>query len=88
MSQIKSGESARPINNPARSMRSGFVATAEDFVALRVLQDHFQAASVLYFRCRHALHVLLRGLHGGRQQVPPYQRIPRPTANGDDVVNE
>ena len=36
MSQIKSGESARPINNPVRSMRSGFVATAEDFVALQL----------------------------------------------------
>jgi hypothetical protein len=37
----------------ASTTRSSFVATAEDFVALLVLQDHFQAAPVLYVRRRH-----------------------------------
>jgi len=54
---------ARRINNPVRSGRPGFVATAEDFVALLVLQDHFQAAPVLYVWRSHAWNVPLRGLH-------------------------
>jgi len=64
------------------------VTATEDLVSLLVQQDHFQAASVLYFRCRHAWNVILRGLHGSRPQVSPYQRIPLTATSGDNVVDE
>ena len=71
-----------------RSTVSGFVATPEDFVAVLVLQDHFQAAPVVHIRCSHAWSVLLGGLDGSRPQVSPHQRIPLTATSGDNVVDE
>src|SRR5207248_9826824 len=64
------------------------MGTAEDFVPLPILQDHFEAAPVLHVRRSHALNVLSCRRHGSGHQVSLCQRVPLTATSGDDVVDE
>src|SRR6266480_408095 len=64
------------------------MGTAEDFVPLPILQDHFEAAPVLHVRGSHALNVLSCRRHGSGHQVSLCQRVPLIATGGDDVVDE
>ena len=64
------------------------MGTAEDFVPLPILQDHFEAAPVLHVRRSHALNVLSCRRHGSGHQVSLCQRVPVIATGGDDVVDE
>jgi len=64
------------------------MATAENFVPLHILQDHFQAVPALHVRRSHAFNVLRRRFHVSGHQVSPRQRVPLTATSGDDVVDE
>ena len=64
------------------------MGTAEDFVPLPILQDHFEAGPALHVRRSHALNVLSCRRHGSGHQVSLCQRVPLIATGGDDVVDE